>query len=150
MFRRLRSTTFHCGEREVEDVHVDAVARAREERLDLGGDEEVRVVGMPVLELEAAVHGVVVRERHEVHPAALREAVRLVGVVVRVARVRGLEVLEHRRVRVEVEVGPREGQGRPGSVLRGSGGPEERVSSMGRAVSRSRAGESRTDGPAAC
>ena len=109
------------GEREVEDVHVDAVARAREERLDLGRDEEVRVVRVAVLELQAAVHGVVVRERHEVHAARLREAVRLVGVVVRVARVRGPEVLEDGRVRVQVEVRPREGQCRPGLGFCGAG-----------------------------
>ena len=101
---------FPLRQGEVEDVHVDPVARLREERLDLGRDEEIRVVRVAIPELQAAVHGVVVRERHEVHPAGLRESVGLVGVVVRVTRVPGPEVLENRRVRVQVQVRPGEGE----------------------------------------
>jgi len=42
---------------------------------------------MAVLEREPAVDRVVVGERDEVHPARLREAVGLLRIVVRVARV---------------------------------------------------------------
>ena len=112
------------GERQVEDVHVDPLAGLRKEGLDLLGDEEVREARAPVEEPETAVDRVVVRERHEVHPPGLREAVGLVGVVVRVAGVPGLEVLEDRGVGVEMEVGPRQGQlggGQGGRMARGAG-----------------------------
>ena len=69
-------------------------------------------VGVAVLEPQAPLDRVVVGERDEVHPAGLGEPVDLLRVVVGVVAVGRLEVLENGGVRVDVEVRPREREGR--------------------------------------
>ena len=96
---------------QVEDVDVDPVAGLREPGLHLDRDEEVREVGVAILEPQAPFDRVVVGEGDEVHSAGLREPVDLLRVVVGVVAVGRLEVLEDGSVGVDVEVGPRKREG---------------------------------------
>jgi hypothetical protein len=85
---------------------VDRLALAAEPHGELLGDEDVRTVG----DLEAAVDGVVIGDRHEVHPPALGELVDLLGGSRALRQAEGPldpELGDRRGARVAVHVGPR-------------------------------------------